>query len=206
MESSNAIRFNSNANYTNKYRELETQYKAAIIDKYLELKMIRKFNSTQISDELSTSSNKINQYKKDLGYQSNRKPIKYTPEQRMEMSLKMKIAHKYRKDFKNEMEKVDSVRDSISAEEYNKLVKEISDKYNLSKVNSNDETTKSTNKNKKTNKKKSEIRGGMIGIQYQDVPKQEIVNNENIPSVRLLRDKSPKEQIDQNFEEMMKAI
>ena len=48
----------------NKYKELETQYKAAIVDKYLELKMMKKLKNKQITEELSTSIEKINEYKK----------------------------------------------------------------------------------------------------------------------------------------------
>jgi hypothetical protein len=116
-------------NSVNKYKELEAQYKAAIIDKYLELKMIKKYNCSEIAKELSISIDKLNQYKKDLGYRSERKTIHYTPEQRMEMSTKMKLVHRYRKEFKEQINQLEQIKNDISTDEYTQSINEIKNKY-----------------------------------------------------------------------------
>jgi hypothetical protein len=165
-------RLDSNG-YVNKYQEIEMQYKAAIIDKYLELKMTQSLTNVEASKEIGISVEKINQYKKDLGYKTNRRKITYTLEQKMEMSTKIKIAHQYRKEFKEQMEKADSMKNTISADEYNQLVTNIKDKYssfiNTNRTNKNETnlTDEGNNVSKgKSRRKNNIIHGGGLNESY----------------------------------------
>jgi hypothetical protein len=174
-------------NFAKKYKELELTYKATVIDKYLEMKVLQRVKNAQIEAEIKLPMKVIKKYCKDLGYIPTRKQQHYTPQKRMDMSVKMKIAHRYKKELKEELAKADSMRNNISADEYSRLVNEIKNKYsehiNISKVENNiqeQETEEQQNEREVIRNKKKRnadnIRAGNSNFKIPD----EFLPNQNI--------------------------
>ena len=180
------------SNQSNRYQELHKQTIETIVADFLKLKIQQKKSNKEIEEELGININKINGFKKELGFQSTRKKVNMTLEQRLDKSNKIKIALKNRKEYNEEIAKADAIRDSITKDEYEQLLKNITDKYfnkkktkNTKKTNTIQEVTDDQNDNENENenekiKRYRKSRNIKAGSSSSGLDVNSILNNYNV--------------------------